>query len=437
VALVLRNALLADGRTVDVTIDATVVTSVTQPSLGAPSGESLDLTGYLLLPAPAEPHAHLDKAFTWDRLPVAYGDLMAAVKAWSAESARIDAADVRRRGLRGLGLLSARGVTAVRTHANICAGGDPLLAMRALVDLREEVAGVIDLEVVLLTRGDTSNTTIREALSHGVDRLGGAPHAWDDPFEGTLRVLRLASEAGVGVDLHVDEDLDPHAATLALIGRETLRLGLQGRVTASHCVSLGIQDADVRDDAVWTLREADVGVVTLPLTNLYLQGRTWATSPPRGLTAVRALIDGGVTLAAGSDNLRDPFNPMGRGDPLEVASMLVMAGHLTVEEAYAAVADGCPPPDRKSGSLRTYWQSALTPSSTPSLRLPRSASSSVTGRSSRVPRPVCGPRSASSKAAAGPSRASGEAPHRPDQPWCAAHPATPAAGAGLASARPC
>jgi cytosine deaminase len=341
VSLLLRNALLTDGRKVDLTMDSTVVTSVTDASRTVdPAVESLDLTGYLLLPAPAEPHAHLDKAFTWDRLPVAYGDLPAAVRAWSAESARIDAADVRRRGLRGLGLLSARGVTAVRTHANICAGDDPLLAMRALVDLREEVAGVIDLEVVLLTRGDTSNATIREALSYGVDRLGGAPHAWPDPFEGTLRVLRLASEAGVGVDLHVDEDLDPHAATLALIGRETVRLGLQGRVTASHCVSLGIQDADVRDDAVWTLREADVGVVTLPLTNLYLQGRDCSTSPPRGLTAVRALIDGGVTLAAGSDNLRDPFNPMGRGDPLEVASMLVMAGHLTVEEAYAAVADG-------------------------------------------------------------------------------------------------
>jgi cytosine deaminase len=339
--MVLRNALLTDGRRVDVTMDATVVTSVAETSRSsAPPAEGLDLTGYLLLPAPAEPHAHLDKAFTWERLGVGYGDLPAAVRAWSAESGHLDPADVRRRGLRGLGLLTARGVTAVRTHANICSGDDPLLAMRALVDLREEVAGVVDLEVVLLTRSETSNAVIREALAYGVDRLGGAPHGWPDPFEGTLRVLRIAAEAGVGVDLHVDEDLDPNAATLALIGRETLRLGLQGRVTASHCVSLGIQDADVRDDAVWTLREADVGVVTLPLTNLYLQGRTWPTSPPRGLTAVRALIDGRVTLAAGSDNLRDPFNPMGRGDPLEVASLLVMAGHLTVEEAYSAVSDG-------------------------------------------------------------------------------------------------
>jgi cytosine deaminase len=175
---------------------------------------------------------------------------------------------------------------------------------------------------------------------YGVDRLGGAPHAWPDPLAGTLRLLRIAAEAGVGVDLHVDEDLDPAAASLADLGRETLRLGLAGRVTASHCVSLGIQDAAVRDDAISALRDAEVGVVTLPLTNLYLQGRTWPTSPPRGLTAVRALIDGGVTLAAGSDNLRDPFNPMGRGDPLEVAAMLVMAGHLTVEEAYEAVSDG-------------------------------------------------------------------------------------------------
>ena len=45
----------------------------------------------------------------------------------------------------------------------------------------------------------------------------------------------------------------------------------------------------------------------------------------------------GVTVAVGGDNRQDPFNLMGRGDPLEAASLLVAAGHLQPAEAYHAV----------------------------------------------------------------------------------------------------
>jgi cytosine deaminase len=339
VSLLLRNARLTDGLLVDVRITDGLVESV-EPAGSVGDVESLDLTGYLLLPAPAEPHAHLDKAFTWERLGAGYGDLMAAVRSWAVGSASLTAEDVRSRALRALGLLSARGVTAARSHANIVAGADPLLAVRTLVDLRDEFRDVIDLQIVLLMNAETTDAVISEALKYGVDLLGGAPHAWDDPMKATLRLMRLAAEAGVSVDLHVDESLNPSAATLAAIGREAVKLGLTGRVTASHCCSLGVQEEAVRNDAIEALREGDVGVVTCPLTNLYLQGRASLTNAPRGLTAVRPLIAGGVTLGAGSDNLRDPFNPMGRGDPLEVAAALVMAGHLTVEDAYGAVSSG-------------------------------------------------------------------------------------------------
>ena len=42
----------------------------------------LDLSGYVLLPAPAEPYAHLDKALTAARVQVQAGDLGAAIEAW-------------------------------------------------------------------------------------------------------------------------------------------------------------------------------------------------------------------------------------------------------------------------------------------------------------------------------------------------------------------
>ena len=110
-------------------------------------------------------------------------------------------------------------------------------------------------------------------------------------------------------------------------------------ITASHAVSLGVQPLERQRAIADALAETGIGVVTLPQTNLFLQGRGMGSAAPRGLTAIRRLLDSGVTVAAGGDNLQDPFNPMGRVDPLEVASLLVVAGHLSPAESVAAVTD--------------------------------------------------------------------------------------------------
>ena len=85
------------------------------------------------------------------------------------------------------------------------------------------------------------------------------------------------------------------------------------------------------------MARAGLGVVTLPITNLYLQGRDHTHAAPRGLTALHAILAAGIPLAAGADNVRDPFNPAGRADPFETTSLLQTAGHLTAEQALRAV----------------------------------------------------------------------------------------------------
>ncbi len=69
--LLLCGARLTDGRTVDVRLGGGRIEAVgTAGSLVADAARAcvarLDLTGYLLLPAPAEPHAHADTALSAD-----------------------------------------------------------------------------------------------------------------------------------------------------------------------------------------------------------------------------------------------------------------------------------------------------------------------------------------------------------------------------------
>jgi cytosine deaminase len=77
---------------------------------------------------------------------------------------------------------------------------------------------------------------------------------------------------------------------------------------------------------------AGIAVITLPTANLFLQGRDAETLPPRGLTRVKELLEAGVRVAAATDNIQDPFVPVGSGDMLEIARWTLLAGHLGVSE---------------------------------------------------------------------------------------------------------
>ena len=61
----LRGGRLADGRLVDVEVADGRIAAVVEAVAGpAPEGSVEELAGWLLVPALAEPHAHLDKALT-------------------------------------------------------------------------------------------------------------------------------------------------------------------------------------------------------------------------------------------------------------------------------------------------------------------------------------------------------------------------------------
>jgi len=100
-----------------------------------------------------------------------------------------------------------------------------------------------------------------------------------------------------------------------------------------------MQSLRVQTQVSERIAEAGISVIALPSSNLYLQGRGHAVGAPRALTAIGPLRAAGVNVAAGADNLQDPFNPVGRADCLETASLMVMAGHLLPADAYATVSN--------------------------------------------------------------------------------------------------
>ena len=341
-SLLLSNATLPDGTTADVAIADEHIVAVTahQP---APAFEHVDLTGFLLLPAPAEPHTHLDKILTADILTNPVGDLEGAVHAWYRYRTTAGHDEIVARGVSATEAMLRNGSTAVRTHADV--GTETgLRLLHAAVEVRERLRGRLSLDIVAfvdipVTGADGANNRarLREAMNHGADAVGGAPYRDPDPLRCQEELLAIAAEYAAPVDLHTDETLSSTAACLDHLADHVRRAQFPYRVTASHCVSLGTRPNTRAEQVAADLAAAGIGVVCCPATNLYLQGREHPPPAPRGLTALRPLLDAGVTVAGGGDNMQDPFNPLGRGDALDTAYLLVLAGHLTIEEAYGAI----------------------------------------------------------------------------------------------------
>ena len=206
-------------------------------------------------------------------------------------------------------------------------------AVQAVTGVVAELTDLVDVQVVAHITppvhgpdGRENRALLREAIAMGATHVGGNPYWSDDPVHETHVCLEEAATAGVGVDLHTDETMDPSCLTVMVLADAVKRTGFPHPVAASHCVSLGVQPPDTQRRAAEALAEAGVSVISLPQTNLYLQGRGAEEAKPRGLTALAALYRAGVKVAAGGDNIQDPFNPLGRADPLEAASLFVSAG---------------------------------------------------------------------------------------------------------------
>jgi cytosine/creatinine deaminase len=324
-AWVLRNARLEDDQPlVDIALEGGRIAAI-RPKLAGMGLEERDLGGRILLPGLVEAHCHVDKNLTIDRVGNASGTLMEAIQNWVAFKPTLTKADYLERGAHGLEMAMAAGTTALRTHVDVDASG--FMALESVLELKARYRDVL---VALGGPGlaGAEHDAMVEAITMGADIVGGCPAIRPDPKAEVIAALDLAERFGKPVDLHVDENENPASNSLETLADETIKRGLQGQVTAGHCCSLDFMDQSIADRVMDKVALARINIVTLPACNLNLQGRGMHPTP-RGLTRVKELLARGVNVVIGSDNVQDPFHPVGHYDLLHAANIASMAAHMT------------------------------------------------------------------------------------------------------------
>jgi cytosine/creatinine deaminase len=314
--MILANARLPEGGFADLEIAGGLIAALHAPGSADPAGERIDLAGALVLPALVDGHIHLDKTH-WGapRLPHVEGrGVRERIAAERVERHRV-ALPIEARAAALIRALIANGTTRARSHVDI--DNDVGLAnLEAVLRVREAFRDWINIQLVAFPQSGVTTEKgapdlIAAALSAGADLVGGLdPAGFDGDVKGQLDIVfRLAERFGKGIDIHLHDSGKTGAAELRDIAERTIAAGMQGRVAVSHAFALGSIVPDVFAETADTLARAEVAIMTSCPPS--------APVPPVGRLRAR-----GVTLFAGSDNIRDCWSPYGNGDMLDRAAII-------------------------------------------------------------------------------------------------------------------
>lgn len=323
---VLGDPASGDLAKVDITIGDGMIAAI-GASGSATLPQRIDMRGDIVLPAFVDLHTHLDKGHIWARRENPDGTWLGALMAVLGDrEANWAASDVERRMDFSLRCAFAHGTAAIRTHLDM-APPQHAITWDVFEAMRERWAGRIELQGAGLMGPDTildaeklRAVATRTKAAGGI--LGGSTAVHPENPKIMRKLVEMAGELGLDVDLHTDESPDPKANALECLADAVIESGFTGSVVAGHCCSLAVQDSETAKRVIDKVARAGIAVVSLPMCNMYLQDRDNAggvrTPRWRGVTLVNELKAAGVKVAVASDNTRDPFYAYGDLDGFEV-----------------------------------------------------------------------------------------------------------------------
>jgi len=317
---------------------------VPQPEGQEWRNDVLDAQGGLAQPAFVEPHIHLDTTQTagqpaWNQS----GTLFEGIERWAERKAMLTHEDVKQRAWQTLKWQIANGVQYVRTHVDV---SDPTLtALRAMLEVKQEVAPWVTLQIVAFPQEGimsypNGEALLEEALRLGADVVGAIPHfefTREYGVESLHKAFALAQKYDRLVDVHCDEIDDEQSRFVETVAALALKLDMGARVTASHTTAMHSYNGAYASRLFRLLKMSGINFVANPLVNIHLQGRFDSYPKRRGITRVKEMLEANINVCFGHDDVFDPWYPLGTANMLQV---LHMGLHVCQLMGYGQIDDG-------------------------------------------------------------------------------------------------
>ena len=297
-------------------------------------GSVLDAEEYIVIPPFVDPHIHLDTTQTagqprWNQS----GTLFEGIECWSERRKTLSHEDVKQRAWKTLKWHIANGIQYVRTHVDVC---DPeLVALKAMLEVKKEVAPWIELQIVAFPQEgmmsfENGEELMEKAIQLGCDCVGGIPHmehVREYGVEAMHKTVALAKKYNKLVDVHCDEIDDEQSRFIEVLALAAMKAGIGERTTASHTTAMASYNHAYTQRLFRLLKMSKINFVSNPIVNIHLQGRHDTYPKRRGVTRVKELLDEGMNVCFGTDDLIDPWNPLS-SKPLQIVHMGLHVCHM-------------------------------------------------------------------------------------------------------------
>ncbi len=304
--------------------------------LSAEGTKEIDASGNLVSPPFIDPHLHLDAVLSvGDPRYNESGTLLEGIEIWGERKKFLTKEVIKKNALEAIKWAVVNGTLKIRTHVDTT---DPTLkTVEALVEVREEVKDLIDLQIVAFPQDGIFTfpegaDLMRRAVEMGADVIGGIPHnefTREDGVRDVEFVYDLAEKTGSLIDIHIDETGDDQSRFVEVMAKESILRGMQGLATASHTTAMHNYNNDYAFKLIGILKRAEMNMITNPFDNSVLQNRTDGYPRRRGHTRVDELLARGVTVSIGHDSIMDPWYPIGKGSMLSAANLLLHTAHMS------------------------------------------------------------------------------------------------------------
>jgi cytosine deaminase len=307
---------------VDIEILNGLVRSIEPAGRKPPEGQPIEAHKNLVTESFVNTHLHLDKVFTLSNLGDAalsdyqsgeMGAAMGAIEKAAEVKLGQDTGTMMVAGRSALAMAAYHGNTHIRALADVDSKAGTR-GVEVLLALKDEFAGIVDLQVVAfaqdgIIREPGTADLLRQSMDLGADVVGGIP--WieftdADMAEHVRICFDIAVEYDADVSMLLDDAGDPGLRTLEMMAVEALRRGWQGRALAHHARAMQLYPDPYFARLVSLLADAEVAVVSDPHTGP-LHAR------------VRELLEAGITVSLGQDDISDAYYAFGRNNMLEVA----------------------------------------------------------------------------------------------------------------------
>ncbi len=308
--------------------------------------KEIDAGGHLVSPPFIDPHLHLDAVLSvGDPRYNESGTLLEGIEIWGERKKNLTKEIIKKNAHEAIKWAVVNGTLKIRTHVDTT---DPTLkTVEALVEVREEVKDLIDLQIVAFPQDGIftfpeGESLMRRAVEMGADVIGGIPHnefTREDGVRDVEFVYDLAEKTGSLIDIHIDETGDDQSRFVEVMAKESIIRGMQGLATASHTTAMHNYNNDYAFKLIGILKRAEMNMITNPFDNAVLQNRTDGYPRRRGHTRVDELLARGVTVSIGHDSIMDPWYPLGKGSMLSAANLLLHTAHMSGYSQFSQLFD--------------------------------------------------------------------------------------------------